>query len=93
MVSWRIDIVNKSNIRIGHLKQLTSYNINTHIVKKLKEHNIDCKALYMIGFPGETRAQIQKTVDLALNLGIEDFNLSIVTALPGTPLYDECLEN
>mgnify|MGYP001246315035 FL=1 len=63
-----------------------------HIVKKLKEHNIDCKALYMIGFPGETRAQIQKTVDLALNLGIEDFNLSIVTALPGTPLYDECLE-
>ena len=45
-----------------------------HIVKKLKEHNIDCKALYMIGFPGETRAQIQKTVDLALNLGIEDFN-------------------
>jgi 2-methylthioadenine synthetase len=46
----------------------------------------------MIGFPGETREQIQKTVDLALNCGILDFNLSIVTALPGTPLYDECLE-
>ena len=71
------------NVKLDRLPQ---------IVKKLKEHNIDTKALYMIGFPGETRAQIQKTVDLALNLGILDFNLSIVTALPGTPLYDECIE-
>ncbi len=63
-----------------------------HIIEKLKEHKIDTKALFMIGFPGETREQIQKTVDLALNCGILDFNLSIVTALPGTPLYDECLE-
>ena len=71
------------NVKLDRLPQ---------IVKKLNEHNIDTKALYMIGFPGETKAQIQKTVDLALNLGILDFNLSIVTALPGTPLYDECLE-
>ena len=63
-----------------------------HIIKKLKEHNIEIKALYMIGFAGETRAQIQKTVDLALNLDVLDFNLSIVTPLPGTPLYDECIE-
>lgn len=63
-----------------------------HIIKKLKENNIEIKALFMIGFPGETRAQVQKTVDLALNLGVLDFNLSIVTPLPGTPLYDECIE-
>ena len=63
-----------------------------HIIKKLKEHKIAIKALYMIGFPGETRTQVQKTVDLALNLGVLDFNLSIVTPLPGTPLYDECIE-
>jgi anaerobic magnesium-protoporphyrin IX monomethyl ester cyclase len=62
------------------------------IIQKLNEHKIDTKALFMIGFPGETKSQIQKTVDLALNCGILDFNLSIVTALPGTPLYDECLE-
>ena len=63
-----------------------------HVIEKLKKHNIEIKALYMIGFPGETRAQVQKTVDLALNLGVLDFNLSIVTPLPGTPLYDECIE-
>ena len=52
------------------------------MIKKLKEHKIEIKALFMIGFPGETRAQVQKTVDLALNLGVLDFNLSIVTPLP-----------
>ena len=62
------------------------------LVEYMKDRGIDLKALYMIGFPGETRAQIQRTVDFALNLGILDFNLSIVSPLPGTPLYDECLE-
>jgi anaerobic magnesium-protoporphyrin IX monomethyl ester cyclase len=61
-------------------------------VRYLQEKGIDLKALYMIGFPGETREQIQRTVDLAINLGVLDFNISIVTALPGTPLYDECVE-
>jgi anaerobic magnesium-protoporphyrin IX monomethyl ester cyclase len=60
-------------------------------VKYLQQKGIDLKALYMIGFPGETREQIQRTVDLAVNLGVLDFNISIVTALPGTPLYDECV--
>ncbi len=63
------------------------------LVEYMQGKGIDLKALYMIGFPGETRAQIQKTIDYALNLGVLDFNLSIVQPLPGTPLYDECVEN
>ena len=47
----------------------------------------------MIGFPGETREQINKTVAFAEKLGVLDFNLSIVTPLPGTPLWDECVRN
>lgn len=62
------------------------------IVGYLEEKNIDIKALYMIGFPGETRAQIDRTVTLARNLGILDFHLSIVTPLPGTPLWDKCVK-
>ena len=61
-------------------------------VEYLKSKNIDMRALFMMGFPGETRAQIMKTVDLVKNLGVLDFNLNIVTAFPGTPLYDECIE-
>lgn len=62
------------------------------VVEKLKAHRIETRGLFMMGFPGETRAQIQKTIDLARALDLDDFNLSIVTAMPGTPLYDECLE-
>lgn len=58
----------------------------------LKSRGIETRALFMIGFPGETRAQIQKTVDLAKSLDVDDFYISIVTPLPGTPVYDECLQ-
>ncbi len=49
------------------------------------------RALFMIGFPDETREQIMKTVDLALNLDVDDFYISLCTPLPGTPLYDQCV--
>jgi len=62
------------------------------VVGHLRKNNIDIKALYMIGFPGETRAQIDKTVELAKSLGVLDFHLSIVTPLPGTPLWDQCVK-
>jgi radical SAM superfamily enzyme YgiQ (UPF0313 family) len=48
--------------------------------------------MLMIGFPGETRASIDRTVALAKSLDVDDFFLSIVAPLPGTPLWDECLQ-
>ncbi|WP_295102764.1 radical SAM protein [uncultured Candidatus Kuenenia sp.] len=62
------------------------------MIDYLKSKGIETRALFMIGFPGETRAQIQKTVDLAKSLDVDDFYISIVTPLPGTPIYDECLQ-
>lgn len=61
-------------------------------VAKLKQHGIETRAIFMIGFPGEKRSQIDVTVEMAKTLDADDFYLSIVTALPGTPLYDECVE-
>jgi len=58
----------------------------------LKSKGIETRALFMIGFPGETREQIQKTIDLAKSIDVDDFYISIVTPLPGTPVYDECIE-
>jgi anaerobic magnesium-protoporphyrin IX monomethyl ester cyclase len=72
------------NVNLDRLPELVDYMLGK---------GIDLKALYMIGFPGETKKQIQKTIDYAMNLGVLDFNLSIVQPLPGTPLYDECVQN
>ncbi|MBF0140286.1 MAG: B12-binding domain-containing radical SAM protein [Magnetococcales bacterium] len=63
------------------------------IIEKMHAKNIDVRLLFMIGFPGEKRSQIQKTLDLAKALGVYDVIFSLVTAFPGTRLYDECLEN
>lgn len=62
------------------------------IVDRLREKGIETKAMLMIGFPGETRESIDRTVELAKSLDVDDFFLSIVSPLPGTPLWDECIE-
>lgn len=62
------------------------------LVKYIRGKGMECRALFMIGFPGETRKQIMRTVDLALNLDSDDFYISVVTPLPGTLLYDQCLK-
>jgi radical SAM superfamily enzyme YgiQ (UPF0313 family) len=62
------------------------------VIEMLKSRGIEVRGLFMIGFPGETRQQIQRTLDLARGLDLDDFYISLVTPLPGTPLYDECLE-
>ena len=49
-------------------------------------------ANFMLGFPGETVAQIQKTVELALSLKLDWCNLAVVQALPNTPMWDEFVE-
>jgi radical SAM superfamily enzyme YgiQ (UPF0313 family) len=62
------------------------------VIKHLRKRNIETRAMFMMGFPGETRDQIDRTISMARALDVDDFNLNIVTAMPGTPLYDECIE-
>jgi anaerobic magnesium-protoporphyrin IX monomethyl ester cyclase len=54
----------------------------------------DCHALhllihgsFMLGLPGDTKASLRRTVDLAFSLGLDACQFSIATPLPGTPLY------
>ena len=43
---------------------------------------------FMIGFPGETRAQMQETITLARRLRLHFASFSIVVPFPGTELFD-----
>jgi len=45
---------------------------------------------FMIGFPGETLAEIQETIRWAESLDVENFGFAIATPLPGTQLLDLC---
>lgn len=61
------------------------------LLKKLKEKGIERRGQFMIGFPGETKEQIMKTIQLVRELDFDDFMISIATPMPGTPFYDQCV--
>jgi len=72
------------NVKLDRVPELVDY---------LRLKRIETKAMLMIGFPGENRESIMQTVALAKSLDVDDFFLSIVSPLPGTPLWDECRDN
>jgi len=49
-------------------------------------------AYFIIGLPGETRAQIQDTVNFAHSLKLEAYAIFIYNPLPGSELYQTCME-
>ena len=62
-------------------------------IKYLKDAGISTFGSFLLGFPGETRDQIHKTVDLATSLDLDRIYLIMLTPLPGSELYDYCIEN
>jgi len=65
------------------------------VAKMCKEIGISTAAFYIIGFPGEKKEHMLRTVELALRLKNEyDVGMLLHVATPslGTRLYKECLE-
>ncbi|HYA77933.1 MAG TPA: radical SAM protein, partial [Verrucomicrobiae bacterium] len=63
------------------------------VAKICKDIGLKTGAFYIIGFPGEKKENMQKTVDFALMLKRDfDVGMHLFSATPsyGTRLYDEC---
>ena len=61
--------------------------------KNAQEIGLKTGAFYIIGFPGETKVNMQRTVDFALELKRKyDVGMHLFAATPsyGTKLYEEC---
>jgi len=63
------------------------------VVDSLRKHGMKTRAFFIIGFPGESKAQIYRTLEYAENLGLSWVALMIATPLPGTEMYDICAKN
>jgi anaerobic magnesium-protoporphyrin IX monomethyl ester cyclase len=50
-------------------------------------------ANFIIGFPGETKADILETIRYAASLNVDNCHIHCATPLPGTELYKTCAEN
>ena len=63
------------------------------LIKTVKRYNIKVGSNYMIGFPDETREEMEKTVNFAKKMaqyGIDYSNFTLVMPVPGTAIYDYC---
>ncbi|MDY7033040.1 MAG: radical SAM protein [Thermodesulfobacteriota bacterium] len=69
--------------RIG--KQGTTEEISQK-VKMIQDAGIGVRGYFMIGFPGETRKEIEETVNYAFSLPAESVQFEIVYPHPGTEL-------
>lgn len=58
-----------------------------------REAGMMVTANYMLGMPGETRDDLQQTLDLAEELAAYDFAYFVFYPYPGTPLYQTCLDD
>ncbi|MCX6764126.1 MAG: radical SAM protein [Candidatus Nealsonbacteria bacterium] len=60
------------------------------VVKDAQNKGLIVEGSFMVGFPGETKEQMDNTFELAKKMGFDRISISIVNPLPGTPLYGQC---
>lgn len=61
-------------------------------VRVAKDVGVDVLTSFIIGFPGETCDEIDKTIDFSIKLNADYSQFSILTPFPGTPIYHELKE-
>ena len=65
------------------------------LIRRLKDRGFWLSANYMIGYPDESREEIEATINLARehhSLGVDAANIFLVIPLPGTPIFDLAVE-
>jgi radical SAM superfamily enzyme YgiQ (UPF0313 family) len=66
------------------------------LIKTIKKHKMYVGTNYMIGFPDETRKEVEATVKFAKKMqsfGLDHSNFYLVMPVPGTPIFDYCTKN
>ncbi|MCE5215093.1 MAG: B12-binding domain-containing radical SAM protein [Methanobacterium sp.] len=58
-------------------------------VKSAKEVGLEVLTSFILGFPGETLEEINKTINFSIKLNADYSQYSILTPFPGTPIYYE----
>jgi radical SAM superfamily enzyme YgiQ (UPF0313 family) len=74
---------------LKNINKKASVDDNTRCREMAGEQGIRIKALMSVGHPGESPETVLQTNDWLLRTRPDDFDISIITVLPGTPYYDE----
>lgn len=72
--------------------KFTDINIKD-VVRQVESYGIDVGANFIFGFPNEQMEHLQQTLDLSIELNTAFANYYCCTALPGSELYWEAINN
>ncbi len=60
-------------------------------VKKAKSHKLNALGAFIIGFPDETKEDVEKTIKFSKKVGVDYAQFTIATPYPGTRLWEYAL--
>ncbi len=60
-------------------------------VRKAKKHGLNALGSFVIGFPDETREEVEKTIRFSKKVGVEYAQFTVATPYPGTRLWSYAL--
>lgn len=77
------------------IARILGKEINTQqtllLLNHLRSVGIERSGYFMVGFPTETQADLERTVELAESLSLDDVHWHIFQPYPGTPLAEQLL--
>ena len=59
------------------------------MIRLSRQHGIEAGTFIMIGYPGETEADIEETIHHLKNSAPDHFTITVAYPIKGTPLYEE----
>jgi anaerobic magnesium-protoporphyrin IX monomethyl ester cyclase len=70
------------------MKKHTTVAQGAGAVRLFHQLGIAVAGFFMVGYPGEDRASVEKTLDFALSLPLQEISINVPYPLPGSPLFD-----
>ena len=61
-------------------------------IENAKKAGMLVHTFWIIGYPGETYQEMQRTINFAMNSGADSFSFAILSPLPGTPIYRKVIK-
>jgi len=61
-------------------------------IKNAKESGLIVHTFWIVGYPGETRKEMEETIRVASDSGADSFSVAILTPLPGTRIYRQVMK-
>jgi len=92
-VSFTVGIESGTPEILRRVKKPVNLKTLPRTIRKAQDLGMDVRGFFIIGFPGETLQQVQRTCKLARSLQLSVTAFAILTPLPGSQLYEECVED